>query len=114
MNRAMTPEKRQAILAMWRDDKPLTEIMFVLHVSAPTVRKIAKDAGLFPRDSDAERQRSWREKCETHVAEDELERRKLEVQAKWSDSERNRANQYHRPATVRCYRAKGYGLEEVA
>jgi hypothetical protein len=75
----MTPEKRAAILAMWKDDRPLTEIMFVCHVSPP----------------------------------EEVEQRKMQVQAKWREAERHHAWQHHHPAKIRTYAARGYGLVEV-
>ena len=113
MNRQMTPEKRDAILAMWRQDKPLTEIMFLCHVSAPTVRKIAKDAGLFPRVSDARRRYIGYGLSAAELTPEEVEQRTLEVQAKWSEAERQHAWQHHHPATVRTFAARGYGLVEV-
>jgi hypothetical protein len=113
MNRHMTPEKRQAILALWRQDKPLTEIMFVCHVSAPTVRKIAKDEGLFPRASDAKRRYLAPGTSAAELTPEEVEQRKLEVQARWSEAERRHAWQHHHPATIRTYGVRGYGLVEV-
>jgi hypothetical protein len=109
----MTPEKRAAILAMWKDDRPLTEIMFVCHVSPPTVRKIAKDAGLYPRASDAKRRYIGFEMSKAELTPEEVEQRKMQVQAKWREAERHHAWQHHHPAKIRTYAARGYGLVEV-
>lgn len=106
--------KQESVLRLWAADIPLTEIIWRCNVSAPTVRKLAKEAGCYPRASDHARKVAPKSGFAEELTPEQIEAGVAEVQAKWSDGDRRRADQYARAATIRTFRARGYGLEEVA
>jgi len=113
---ATANETRSRVLELWAANVPATEIAYRCRVSAPTVRNIAKRAGVYPRTSDAERMFHAKTFAEAIVTPEEAEQRRAEVEASWSEQERRLHDVYRHQTRVRIrtYRAAGHGLEEVA
>jgi len=105
-----------AVLGLWQDDVPITQIAVQCGLCVPTVRKLAKEAGLFPRKSDAERKSTGFCFAASEITEDEVERRKLEVQARWTDSDRRLRDCYRgqRRVRLRAFQFNGTSMVEVA
>jgi len=106
--------KQESVLRLWAADVPLTEIIWRCNVSAPTVRKLAKQAGVYPRASDHARKVAPKSGFAEEVTPEQIQAGVADVQSRWTPSQRRRADQYARTPRVRTFRAAGYGLEEVA
>jgi hypothetical protein len=106
--------KIDAVMRLWAADVPLTEIIWRCSVSAPTVRKLAKANGVYPRASDHARKVAPKSGFAEELTPEQIEQGVADVQARWTPSQRRRADQYARTPRVRTFKASGYGLEEVA
>ena len=112
----MTSDTRSLILRLWAEDKPIGDIAYHAGVSVPTVRNTAKAAGVFPRESDAQRKHTGFCFAASEISEAEVEQRKAEVQARWTESDRRLRDCYRhvRRVRLRSFQFNGYAMVEVA
>ena len=111
----ISDERRQAILEMWKSDLPICEIAWKSRICVPTVRRLVKEAGLFPRQIDKDRKLSGNNHGTADITPEEVEQRRAEVEASWTESQRRCADQLgrHERVSIRMYRTSGGVMEGV-